>query len=354
MISRRPPPYSQVIQDQELIPSLDYEDGGELRQVALVSIGDTGVGIEPSDQERIFEMFAQVDAKESRSFSGTGIGLTIAKELVELHGGFIWVNSTPGEGSTFYFTLPRTIPCSDSSPSSPATSSENSTPSNEPGTTTPTSKASVRSSASNVTATPHLQHILQSPLRSVSLPAIHNVPPSSSTSTTSGGESIQTLVMTPERNWILVVDDEQTNRLILKTLLKPLGLRVVEACNGKEALEKCLLGPPSSGSSSEKPKKEEEEGMEKEKEKLRRLPNLVLLDLMMPGMSGWMVCCLLRERYSPTQLPIVMISACSSEEDKKRATSVGANYYMYVRPCSLSLSSSSPLSFFLPSSPFQC
>jgi signal transduction histidine kinase len=72
----------------------------------LVEVGDTGVGIAPEHHELIFREFAQVDSTPSRSHHGTGLGLTIARKLVELHGGRIWVESDIGVGSRFYFTLP--------------------------------------------------------------------------------------------------------------------------------------------------------------------------------------------------------------------------------------------------------
>ncbi len=75
----------------------------------LVSVSDTGPGIAPADQERIFEEFQQVDGSSSRSKGGTGLGLSIAKRIVEMHGGRIWVESKLGVGSTFSFTLPLRV-----------------------------------------------------------------------------------------------------------------------------------------------------------------------------------------------------------------------------------------------------
>jgi signal transduction histidine kinase/HAMP domain-containing protein len=78
------------------------EDGG-----FVVAVTDTGMGIAPEDRERIFGEFQQVDTSSTRKKGGTGLGLAIAKRIVELHGGRIWVESTPGEGSTFWFTVPQ-------------------------------------------------------------------------------------------------------------------------------------------------------------------------------------------------------------------------------------------------------
>jgi signal transduction histidine kinase len=71
-----------------------------------VSVADTGPGIPPSEHERIFEEFRQVDNSSTRQKGGTGLGLSISKKIVEMHGGRIWVESELGRGSVFRFTLP--------------------------------------------------------------------------------------------------------------------------------------------------------------------------------------------------------------------------------------------------------
>ena len=71
------------------------------------AVRDTGVGIPPEHRERIFEPFTQLDSSNTRAWGGMGLGLSIVKKYVEMHGGHIWVESEPGRGSTFYFTLPR-------------------------------------------------------------------------------------------------------------------------------------------------------------------------------------------------------------------------------------------------------
>ncbi len=74
--------------------------------VLTIAVSDTGVGIAPEDQAAIFEEFRQVGRDDTRKQEGTGLGLTLAKKFVELHGGRIWVQSQVGQGSTFSFTLP--------------------------------------------------------------------------------------------------------------------------------------------------------------------------------------------------------------------------------------------------------
>ena len=71
-----------------------------------VSVSDTGIGIAPEDQEKVFEEFRQVGTDYAKKHEGTGLGLTLSRRFVELHGGKIWVKSQLGQGATFTFTLP--------------------------------------------------------------------------------------------------------------------------------------------------------------------------------------------------------------------------------------------------------
>jgi signal transduction histidine kinase len=90
-------------------------DGGQVRLLgrpdegggARIAVIDTGIGIAPEDQSKLFKEFMQVDTSASRHYEGTGLGLALCKRLVELHGGRIGCESGRGRGSTFWFTLPR-------------------------------------------------------------------------------------------------------------------------------------------------------------------------------------------------------------------------------------------------------
>ena len=79
-----------------------------LKDIVEISVTDTGIGISPEDQKKIFDEFQQVDSTRSRKFEGTGVGLALSKKLVEQHGGQIRVESELGKGSRFFFTLPMT------------------------------------------------------------------------------------------------------------------------------------------------------------------------------------------------------------------------------------------------------
>ncbi|MDF2440872.1 MAG: hypothetical protein JWN98_1856 [Abditibacteriota bacterium] len=96
------------------------------RPEAIISVSDTGIGISAENQKRIFQAFEQVDTSYTRHQQGTGLGLSLAQRIVELHGGRLWLESVEGEGSTFFFALPlRTVELNDTefnSAPSPATS----------------------------------------------------------------------------------------------------------------------------------------------------------------------------------------------------------------------------------------
>ncbi|MBX3038217.1 MAG: GAF domain-containing protein [Anaerolineales bacterium] len=81
-----------------------YKNNG--RNEVKVSVIDTGAGISKADQEKLFQPFSQVDASPTRKTGGTGLGLSICKQLINMHGGEIWVESEEGKGSKFHFTLP--------------------------------------------------------------------------------------------------------------------------------------------------------------------------------------------------------------------------------------------------------
>jgi CheY-like chemotaxis protein len=113
-----------------IVVSAHIQTGPRGIQEIQVGVTDTGPGISPEDQLKLFQAFSQVDASPTRKTGGSGLGLSICQRMIELHGGRIGVNSAVGKGSTFYFSLPlfyqpkleptsgegRTILCIDDDP----------------------------------------------------------------------------------------------------------------------------------------------------------------------------------------------------------------------------------------------
>jgi signal transduction histidine kinase len=96
--------------------AIKFTDTGEVKISAkavngsfTVAVKDTGPGIDAVDQQKIFEEFQQADNSSTRSKGGTGLGLAISRRIVEMHGGRLWVESKPGHGAIFAFTLPVTV-----------------------------------------------------------------------------------------------------------------------------------------------------------------------------------------------------------------------------------------------------
>jgi len=89
--------------DSFMLPTLGWLKDGHW---AIIELVDTGTGIPPEEQARIFDRFTQADSTSTREYEGVGLGLTIARKLVELHSGLLWVKSYVGQGSTFYVALP--------------------------------------------------------------------------------------------------------------------------------------------------------------------------------------------------------------------------------------------------------
>src|SRR5258708_36527126 len=95
----------------ELVPDLKFQGSGESNTEALgmrsetvrFSVHDTGIGIKPENQSKIFQAFSQEDSTTSKKFGGTGLGLAISNRLLAIMGSKLHLKSEPGKGSTFYF-----------------------------------------------------------------------------------------------------------------------------------------------------------------------------------------------------------------------------------------------------------
>ncbi len=94
---------------ETLLEHLNTRKGGagsDVRQWLLISVQDSGIGIAEDDIHKVFEEFRQVDGSSTRKVGGTGLGMPISKRFVEMHGGSMWLESRPGEGTCVYFSLP--------------------------------------------------------------------------------------------------------------------------------------------------------------------------------------------------------------------------------------------------------
>ena len=97
---------SKFTDEGDIIVEVGLQRGSTGRSEMKVSVKDTGPGISKQDQEKLFQAFSQVDDSPTRKTGGTGLGLSICQQLINMHGGKIWIDSEVGRGSTFHFTLP--------------------------------------------------------------------------------------------------------------------------------------------------------------------------------------------------------------------------------------------------------
>ncbi|WP_217587179.1 ATP-binding protein [Lentibacillus saliphilus] len=236
--------------------AIKYTDNGTITITATVtdggmqiSVSDTGKGIPERERKNIFNPFQQVDHSISRSVGGTGIGLSITKRLVDLHGGRLTVDSKLGKGSTFSVMLP------------------------------------IYSDKQQWTKE---ATVTMEPLHFSKTEAIRKPVQDVSENTTR----------------ILITDDEAVNLQVLMNQLVLEGYDVIPVFNGEEALRIV----------------EEQE------------IDLVILDIMMPHMSGYDVCHLIRQKHSLMELPILMLTAKNQLQDTIAAFEAGANDYL-VKPC---------------------
>ena len=203
----------------------------------VISVTDTGMGISAEDQPKVFDKFKQVGDTLTDKPKGTGLGLPISKEIIEYHGGKIWVESELGKGSTFFFSLPV---------------------SGKQEATFNLDDLVVQLKNKVLKTAPHKENRKQS---------------------------------------ILVVDDEKHIRDLLKQELSESGYIVREASNGKEAID----------------------------EVRKELPDLMILDVMMPEMNGFDVAAVLKNDPLTMDVPILILSIV---QDKERGYRLGVDRYL--------------------------
>ncbi|REJ72646.1 MAG: response regulator [Planctomycetota bacterium] len=222
-----------------------------------VAVEDTGIGIAPENLDKLFQRFVQVDGSTSRAFAGTGLGLALVKEFVELHGGQVSVESEPDRGSCFSFTLPAVKPSVEIS-----------------GFSDPGSQL----------------------LRPERFADLMEYEPKFK------GKSEQTPADNAGAARILVVDDTPDIRHLLGEILQE-HYKVTFAEDGQAGWESVQNDPP----------------------------DLILSDVMMPGVDGRELCRLVKENPETAAIPFVLLTARAGMSMKLEGLNIGADDYL-VKP----------------------
>jgi PAS domain S-box-containing protein len=240
-----------------------------------LSITDTGTGIPQEELPRIFERFHRVESSQGRTFEGTGIGLALVRELARLHGGTVDVTSSPGAGSTFQVTIPL---------------GKDHLPANRV-------QANPRPRSTAAYAETYVEEaqrwLPQGPGASTDEPIVSMPPSASATSAMQTGNQ-------PEL--ILLADDNADMREYVAHLLRD-KYRVHSVSDGLKAV--------------------------KAARSVR--PDLVLTDIMMPGLDGFGVLEAIRKDASLSSTPVILLSARAGEESSVEGLQAGADDYL-VKP----------------------
>ncbi|MVM42016.1 response regulator [Spirosoma sp. HMF3257] len=234
--------------------------------MAFLTIRDTGIGIKADKLPRIFDRFYQVDGNVNRSYEGTGIGLALVKELVLVLGGTITVDSAERVGTTFRAMLPATQIGQPVEELAGVTEQHSNHSVNQP--------AHPRSASSQPAAD------------TISFPwAV------SSQSITDGSVKADPL--------LLIIDDNADIRAYVRSIFEA-DFQILEAGDGQEGLEKAT----------------------------EQLPTIVICDLMMPRLDGFGFCRALKTQIATSHVPVVMLTAKATVEDRIEGFELGADEYL--------------------------
>ncbi|CAE7250330.1 rpfC [Symbiodinium pilosum] len=288
------------------------------------------VGIAPDCLERIFQPFDQEDRSEQRHYEGLGLGLAICRQIVAKHGGSLTVTSHKNKGSTFRVKLPyrmksSVLPLLDNKEQSDTEDGAaggqplpNSQPSPAPEAPETTSVADPDDIQLDCRTNPPEQGRLDS-ITSESVASIASrasfgrqvsevekqrmasIRMKTGRTTKEGGEAAWNMLGGHDSWVVLSVDDDMVNQQVMSSLLRSSKYKIEVATHGGEALSYMREHPP---------------------------PALILMEVMMPGLSGTDVLRTLRKTYSLEVLPIIMISAKSDKETIARCLNLGANDFV--------------------------
>ncbi|MCB0559561.1 MAG: tetratricopeptide repeat protein [Lewinellaceae bacterium] len=249
--------------------AIKFTEDGSVRVTAeeqegcvAITVSDTGIGISAEKHEAIFHAFEQADGSVVREYGGTGLGLTVTKQLVELHRGTISLRSEPGKGSHFTFTLPL--------------------------------------SQDQQRQAPDLGEIAG---RGAPVGRLHDSGWDEALTLGAVAEQplMKSVAVAEEITRVLIVDDEPVNLKVLENHLRLQGYEVETAGSGPQALEILQRAQPF---------------------------DLIILDIMMPKMSGYEVCRKIRQSYPASNLPIVLLTAKNRVADLVEGFHAGANDYI--------------------------
>lgn len=262
----------------------DREDGD-----LVLRVTDTGIGIPAKDLPSVFGRFFQVDSSSRRRYQGVGIGLALVKELAELHGGTVAVESTEGQGTTFTIRMPHLEPSAEAAPApapTPAAAGEGGTVSSQEWLTDLYHRANL------------FDGIARDGTAHAPPPASHPAPAPAS------GEAFESAaVSTPPRpgsgSTVLVADDQPDMLRFLQSELSP-HHRVVTVTDGQQAVDKAA----------------------------ELVPDIILLDMMMPEKDGIQACREIRAAAATRSVPIVLVTAHVDEETKLNALRAGASDFL--------------------------
>ena len=241
---------------------------------AVVTVADTGIGVAAGEMPRLFERFHRIESARARSNEGSGIGLALVKELVELHGGTIAATSAEGEGTTFDIRLPfghAHLP-SDNLVAGPTRTG-------------------------SATADPYVQEALRW------LPSEGQITGDSGSHTTELGSVAAPAPVSGPRAHVLVADDNTDMREYLVRLLQASGYDVEAVVDGQQALESVRA----------------------------HLPDLVVSDVMMPRLDGLALVAKLRADPRTAVVPVLLLSARAGQEASIEGLHAGADDYL-VKP----------------------
>ncbi|MFL5813509.1 MAG: response regulator, partial [Bdellovibrionia bacterium] len=252
------------------------------KSILAFSVSDTGIGIPKEKQQLIWEAFQQADTTTARKYGGTGLGLTISRELAKLLGGEIWLMSKVGEGSTFTLFLPETPPHFKGSKMETLPESVGHGAFSDVSRDIPSEEQPFELRTSYVPSTPEAAR-----------PQIKSEAKEISSKETSG------INLSGKR--ILIVDDDVRNLFAVTNLLEGHDADVLTAENAHDALE--LLAREND-------------------------IDLVLMDIMMPGMDGYEATEQIRKTPGLESLPVVALTAKAMPEDRQKCIESGCSDFV--------------------------